>query len=155
MSQTSPPPPDLSLINSHVYQQDDVWLKTREALLAFVGFPDLTPENVLDLLESSYKDVLVGSVRVSKGHSGFLLSAISRQQAGLSSLARQWAASPLWPNAVLVPLNGSGKPTVSMLPLPALLLRQVPFGRVKELLFSFQDNSETFLKNSDPTDFPS
>jgi hypothetical protein len=130
-------------------------MKTRDALLAFVGFPDLSPENVLDLLEASYKDVLIGSVRVSKGHSGFLLSTISRQQAGLSGLAKQWAAAPIWPNAILIPLNGSGKPTVPMLPLPALLLKQVPFGRVKELLFNFQDSSDAFLKNSDPTDFPS
>jgi hypothetical protein len=52
-----------------------------------------------------------------------------------------------------VPLNAKRKPSVPVIPLPALLLRQVPFGKIKDLLFNFDNQEQIFLGSCDPTVF--
>jgi ribonuclease HI len=161
-SKNSPPPPppppqesriswSLTILNPNLYHPQN-WISAKEAMLAFVGCPNLSPVQVLDLLEQEYSQCPVGSIRVSKTHIGYMISSLSKQ-VGLSKLAESWAAKPLWPHALLIPMKGT-KPAYPVLPLPALVIRQIPFGHVRKLLIQFDSNMTQFYESGDPMMFP-
>jgi hypothetical protein len=153
----TPPPvtllPSLTAVNADLYTEE-IWSRTKEALLVFIGFPDLSPAQVLDALEHAYSGCSIGSIKVSRTFPGFLISSLARQ-GNLLALAMRWFASPIWTQALLVPLARNGKPAAAAIPLPALTIRQVPYGVLRPLFDNFDDGMNRFFVTGDPNSFSS
>jgi ribonuclease HI len=158
-SQTSTPPvtnppitvSSLTAVNGQLYTEE-FWVRAKEALLVFIGFPDLSPSEVLDSIEQAYGSCPIGCIKVDRNRAGFIISSLQRQ-GGLLRLANCWVERPIWPHALLIPLGRNGKPAAAVVPLPALTVRQVPLGFVKPLFAQFEDRTQSYFETGDPTIF--
>ncbi len=73
----------------------------------------------------------------------------------IRKLARAWSAKPGWDDAIIIPSSNLGKDIqASIIPLPAVLLRQVPLLGVQDLLDAFLSRMNAMITSGDLTIFP-
>jgi ribonuclease HI len=130
-----------------------MWL-VAEIMLVFLSFPNISTSNLyLDLVEA-YPKCGIGAVKWCRHRAGYIICALGNKK-DFRKLASAWAQNPRFDDALIIPSNNLGKDILApVLPLPAVLLRQVPLTGVQHLLEEFLPRMQKMISSGDPTMFP-